>query len=160
MIKEFEIKYYNIEHDKIKSILIDKKFICTSELKKYKCKYFYFQEDINNNRERWGRLKDNGEFCTMGIKEKKGNNIGDIYEIDLVIDSFAKGEAFFLSIGMIEQSSQNMTREIWYLDDENFTVTLDCWEGMNPSIEIESTSEEKLKKCSELLGLDFSISSW
>lgn len=160
MIKEFEIKYHNVDHDKIRNNIVELKFNCTSLLKKYKCKFFHFEKDKEENRDRWGRLKDDGESCLMSIKEKKKDKIGGVYEIDLKIDDFDKGEQFFLSLDMKEKGSQNMTREIWFLEKGNITITLDHWEGLEPSIEIESISKENLEKYSNLLGLDFSVASW
>jgi hypothetical protein len=53
-----------------------------------------------------------------------------------------------------------MTREIWKKEEENVEITLDQWGSLEPNIEIESDSEEKLKKYSELLGLDFNKASY
>lgn len=156
MNPELEVVYHNVNHDEVRKKLKKLGFVKTQEKREYNCKYFHFEDDVKKGRERWARLKDDGTGrVLMGVKEAVEEGIGGVREIDLYVDSFEKGKEFFYSIGMTDRSCHTMTREIWKLEKENIEVTLDNWDHLEPSIEIESDSIEKLKEYSELLGFEF-----
>ncbi len=161
MKKETEVKFHDVNHDTVRIKLKELGFICAQPKTEYRCHYFHFEDDIKNNKQRWGRLKDDGNGkILIGIKEVVENKIGGVREIDLYIDDFQKGIDFFYSIGMVDRDKKIMTRELWKYDADNVEVTLDHWSELNPSIEIESDDKKTIEKYAKLLSFDINKANY
>jgi adenylate cyclase class 2 len=102
----------------------------------------------------WLRVREEqGSKVTMSLKVVDGGRIEDQKEICLQVDNFSKAENFLSHIGCERKAYQESKREKWELDGAE--VTLDEWPFLEPFIEIEAGSEEKVKQASSLLGLDY-----
>lgn len=102
----------------------------------------------------WARVRDEGDKITMTYKEIKGDNIEDQKEITLEINDFEVGKEFLEKIGCKFKSYQETKRELWKIDDVE--VCIDEWPFLEPYVEVEAKSEEKVKQISERIGLDYS----
>ncbi len=89
----------------------------------------------------------------MTIKEIRGAGINDVYEVELVVDSFDNATAFFEACNIPEKSFQENMREIWVNDAVE--VTIDTWPGLNPFVEIEGMNESVVRKAAHELGFEF-----
>ena len=102
----------------------------------------------------WLRVRDEGDKITMSLKIVNGNKIENQKEICLKIDDLEKGAEFLSKIGCGRKAYQENKRELWILG--GVEITLDEWPFLEPYIEIEGSSEKKVKAAAKKIGLDYS----
>lgn len=102
----------------------------------------------------WLRVRDESDKTTMSLKIIDGSEIENQRELCLTINNFEEGVEFLSKIGCEKKAYQENKRELWMLDDVE--VTIDEWPFLEPYIEIEGKSEEKVKAVAEKLGFDYS----
>lgn len=102
----------------------------------------------------WLRVRDEQDKITMSLKIVNGDKIEDQKEICLKIDNFEEGVNFLESIGCKQKAYQESRRELWILD--GVEVTIDEWPFLEPYVEVEGKSEEKVKEVSAKLDFDYS----
>lgn len=100
------------------------------------------------------RVRDEGDKITMSFKIVGKEKMEDQKEICLEIDNFDNGILFLSSIGCPRKTFVESKRELWKLDQAE--VTIDEWPYLEPYVEIESDSEESVKKVAAKVGLDYS----
>jgi len=149
---EYEATFVNIDKDKARKRLKDAgaKLIKPEFLQKR----VVFNSPKNLNKHSWLRVRDEGDKITMSFKMVDGDKIENQKEINLVIDDFKKGIEFLEAIGCQRKSYQETKREIWKLDDVE--ICIDEWPFLEPFVEIEGKSENKVKAVSKKLGFDYS----
>ena len=101
----------------------------------------------------WLRVRDEGDKVTMSLKVVDGDQIHNQKEICIQVDSLEKGEAFLTGIGCEKKAYQENKRELWNLNDVE--ITIDEWPFLEPYLEVEGLSEEKVKETCLKLGLDY-----
>lgn len=101
----------------------------------------------------WLRVRDEQDKITMSLKVVNGDKIEDQKEICLKIDSFSEGIKFLESIGCQPKAYQESRRELWTLDEVE--ITIDEWPFLEPYIEVEGKSEEKVREVSAKLDFDY-----
>ena len=102
----------------------------------------------------WARVRDEGDKITMSVKIVDGDKIEDQKEVCLTVDSYAEAEKMFEVLGCERKAYQETKRELWLLD--GVEVTIDTWPFLEPFVEVEGASEEKVKAVAEKLGFDWS----
>ncbi|MCL5875225.1 MAG: CYTH domain-containing protein [Candidatus Dependentiae bacterium] len=102
---------------------------------------------------KWLRVRDEGNKTTITIKEIiNPNAIDGVREIEINTDDFQKTRHLFDVMGLTLNSYQENYREVWELDGA--IITIDTWPGLDPVLEIESTSAEHVKEIIKMLNLD------
>jgi len=101
----------------------------------------------------WLRVRDEQDKITMSLKVVDGDKIEDQKEICLKIDNFGEGVKFLEAIGCQPKAYQESRRELWILDDVE--ITIDEWPFLEPYVEVEGKSEEKVKEVSAKLNFDY-----
>ena len=149
---EFEAKFPDIDKDKLRkklkalgAVLVKPEF--------FQKRIVFFLPKGHEIKDGYLRVRDEGDRITMSLKVVNGDKIQDQKEIMLIVDDFENSKKFLLSIGCIEKAYQETKRELWKLD--GVEITLDEWPFLEPFIEIEGISEEKVKEVSEKLGFDW-----
>lgn len=102
----------------------------------------------------WVRVRDEGDKITMSLKIIDGEKIENQKEICLVVDNFKEAEDFIIKIGCERKAYQENRRELWALD--GVEITIDEWPFLEPFIEIEGETEEKVKTVAKKLGFNYS----
>ena|SRR3989344_4235269 len=149
---EFEAKFPDIDKDKLRkklkalgAVLVKPEF--------FQKRVVFFLPKGHEIKDGYLRVRDEGDRITMSLKVVNGDKIQDQKEIMLIVDDFENSKKFLLSIGCIDKAYQETKRELWKLD--GVEITLDEWPFLEPFIEIEGISEEKVKEVSEKLGFDW-----
>lgn len=103
----------------------------------------------------WLRVRDEDDKITMSLKVVTSGGIDNQKEICLSVDNFENAALFLKSIGCTAKGDghQESMREIWKLD--GVEICIDEWPFLEPFVEVEGESEEKVKKVSEKLGFDY-----
>lgn len=102
----------------------------------------------------WLRVRDEADKITMTLKVvKNGGTIDEQKEVEIVIDDYKQGAELLRMIGCEEKAYQETKRELWLLD--GVEITIDEWPFLEPLVEIEGSSEDKVRDVAEKLGFDF-----
>ncbi|MDB5237397.1 MAG: hypothetical protein JWL88_499 [Parcubacteria group bacterium] len=150
---EYEAKFYPVDKDTVRLQLKDAgaEQIYPEKLMR---RINFNMPKGHESEDKWGRVRDEGGLITMSIKEITGNKIDDAKEVMLVINNFDAGVAFLESVGCVQKSFQETKRELWSL--EGVDITIDEWPFIEPFVEVEGLSEERVREVSKLLGFDWS----
>jgi len=151
MKTEYEATFINIDKEDIRGRLknANAKLIRPEFLQKR----VTFGVPNGSYKHAWARVRDESDKITMSFKAVLGDKIEDQKEVILVIDSFKEGIRFLESLGYKRKSYQETRREIWDLD--GVEVCIDEWPFLEPFVEIEGTTKDRVKKVSDKLGFDY-----
>ena len=149
---EYEAKFINIDKDTIreKLKLAGAELIKPEFLQKRVVFNLPTGHEISNG---WLRVRDEADKITMSLKVISGSNIEDQKEICLKVDNFQEAVKFLETVGCKRKSYQENKRELWKF--KNTEITIDEWPFVEPFIEIESDSEEKVKEVVKNLGFNY-----
>lgn len=101
----------------------------------------------------WVRVRDEGDKITLSLKVIDGDAIENQKEIYLVVDSFEQAELLLSTLGCERKAFQESRRELWQFDGVD--ITIDEWPYLEPYVEVEGPSEDKVREVSALLGMDY-----
>ncbi len=156
MHQEFEVKILNIVVENIEE-----------KLKKIGAKkegdYFYRSCSFDypgftlDKEAAWVRLRDEGKKIMLaykrrlGVKSSSGDDDG-MEQVEVEVGDFEMTKHFLLKIGLIVKFEQEKKRTRWKKDDVEFDI--DTWPKLEPYLEIESSSDEKVCEAMSWLGID------
>lgn len=157
-MEEIEVKFLNIKpreiEKKLKSIGAKKIFD-----KLYRRRVFDYSDFRLDKDRSWVRLRDEGDKITLTFKKRLGVKSSDgktddqsMKEVEVEVSDFEKTTEILKSIGLEEKFYQENRRIRYLLDDIEFDI--DFWPQLDPYLEIESVSWEKIDQAIELIGLD------
>lgn len=144
MAIEFETTVLDIDKEEIENKL---KKIGAEKVIDTKFRRWVF--DMNN--EEWIRLRDEGEKITLTYKKRNNQNIDGTEEIETTVEDFDKTAKILLKQKWKGTYYQENKRIMYILDDIEFCI--DSWPKIEPYLEIEGKSEEKVKEGLKLLKL-------
>jgi len=104
----------------------------------------------SEDKEEWLRLRDDGKKVTLTYKHHRGCGVCDTEEIEVEVVDF-EGTAEILSKFFKNRYYQENKRIVFKLKDIEFCI--DSWPKIPPYLEVESSSEKKVKEGLALLGL-------
>jgi adenylate cyclase class 2 len=162
MAKEIEVKFLDVDHDKMRAKLKTLGAKLRSSKTLHRRVVYDFPnlrlESING----WVRLRDEGDKITLTYKQRNKDLGGRVYEVleeEITVNSFEGSSNFLRAIGLVEKSSQENYREVWIIkfNDSVIEIMLDEWPYVKPFMELELISGEELdlKKFTEILNLDW-----
>ena len=158
--EEIEAKFLDIDVDKIQEKLKEFGAVKIGEFLQKWATFDYPDWRLDKDLS-WIRVRDegNGEI-SLSFKKRLGavdrnasSNDEGMQEIQLKIDSFEKATDFFKAIGLVIKHTAEKKRIRWVKEDTEFDI--DIYPGLEPMIEIETTSQEKIKTSAEALGLSY-----
>lgn len=154
MQTEIEAKFLNVDHDALRRKLeqVGAELVQPKRLMR-RNNYDYADGRLQKTNG-WVRVRDEGGKVTLSYKQMNDRSLHGMQEIDLVIDSFERAEAFLTAIGLEIKSHQESKRESWKLGDVE--VELDEWPWIKPFAEIEGPDEASVREVAKRLGLDWS----
>ncbi len=155
-MEEKEVKFLNIDKEELEKKLEE---IGARKAGDYFYKRIVFDyPDFRLNKSgAWIRLRDEGDRITLsfkqrlGIKSDKGDDEG-MKEIEVVVDDFDKTATLLSELGFIEKHYAENKRTRWEKDGVEFDI--DTWPALEPYLEIESSTWEKVEEAISWLGLN------
>jgi adenylate cyclase class 2 len=147
MSKEFETKVLDIEFEEIEAKLIELGAEAEEEVLMRRWVF-----DIDPSKDEWIRLRDNGRKSTITYKCKKGAGISETEEIEVEVLDFEVAAEILSKLKFANKYYQENKRKLFRLNGIEFTI--DSWPKIPTYLEIEASSEEKVREGLVLLGLE------
>ena len=151
MNKEYEVRLLNIDKENFIKILKDNQAEYIG--KWLQRRYIYDFKPVDKNR--WIRLRTNGEKTTLTIKEYHENSVSGVEELEIEVNDFAKTDLLLEKLGYIKRSIQE-NRRIRYILNK-VEIDIDTWPGLNTYVEFEGKNEDDIKMVFNKLGLDYKM---
>ena len=108
--------------------------------------------DINPAADEFVRVRDNGKNITITYKCKKGSGISETEEIEVITNDFDKAVELCSKLNFKGKYYQENKRHVFHLNSVEFSI--DSWPRIPPFLEIEASSEEKVKEALKWLELE------
>lgn len=113
-------------------------------------RYAYDIDD--NSRNKWIRLRTNGETTTLTYKEVVNETIDGTKEIEFTVGDFETANEFLQKIGFNNGRYQENNRIRYMLN--GVELDIDTWPKIPTYLEIEGKSEKEVYKMVKLLELE------
>ncbi len=155
MITEIEVKFLNIDHDKIREKLRGIEAVCTKPMRLMRRAIIDYPDRRLQTGEHnsFIRVRDEGDTITLTFKQFQSLSVDGAKEIATTVDSFENAIKIFEAAGLTVLSFQESKRETWTFRD--CEIVLDEWPWLNPYIQIEGPDTQILQHVCLLLGLDW-----
>lgn len=156
LMQEYEVKFLNIDVAEVEKRLARIGATKAGEYF-YRRRIFDYPDLRLDKAGSWLRLRDEGERVTLSFKRRLGvKSAGEsddgMEEIETVVQDFDVTGKILESIGLTEKFYQENRRVRWVKGDIEFDI--EYWPLLEPYLEIESTSNDKVLEGVQLLGLD------
>lgn len=155
MQAEIEAKFLNVDIDDVRAKL--EVAGATREHPMRLMRRVLIEQPEHYEKHSFIRIRDEGDKVTLTYK-KRGhrdiNAIDNTAEIEVTVSDFDKTVELFREAGWDYKTFQESKRETWNLGDVE--IVIDEWPWVEPYIEIEADSEEKVKAAAASLGFDWS----
>jgi adenylate cyclase class 2 len=99
------------------------------------------------------KTRRRGDKITFSAKDYADESKGQKHQRELVVnvDDFQKTVDLMKLIGLVQTNYQESKRETWEIDGAE--ICIDIWPGLEPYIEVEAPSVEKLEEVASKLPL-------
>jgi len=155
MNTEIEAKFLHVDYEAIREKLREASFVCVTPMRLMRRAII----DYADRRLQTGtpnsyiRVRDEGDKVTLTYKQFNSLSIDGAQEAEVVTSSFDDTVKIFTGVGLTVVSLQESKRETWKSD--TCEVVLDEWPWLDPYIEIEASSESRIKEVAAKLGLEW-----
>jgi adenylate cyclase class 2 len=157
-MEEKEVKFLNVNKEELEN-----KIAGLGATKEgdyfYKREVFDYPDFRLDKNGAWLRLRDEGNRITLSYKQRLGiksedGSISDesMKEVEIVVNDFEKTAVLLKELGFIEKHYAENKRTRWRKDGVEFDI--DTWPALEPYLEIESSTWEKVDEAIAWLGLD------
>lgn len=111
-----------------------------------------FVYDFNPvDRNKWIRLRTNGEKATLTIKEIQENSKMNAKEMEIVVSDFETTNEMLEELGYTHRNYQENLRQVFMLD--GVEISVDSWPLIPPYAELEGKDLESINKVMQKLGV-------
>ena len=148
MKTEYEIRVLEIEKESIIRKLEDIGAVKKGEYNQKR--YVYDLKPVQ--KDKWIRLRTNGNETTLTYKDIEKNTIDGTKEVEFKVENFELANEFLNRIGFIARSYQENRRTQYILD--NVEIDIDTWPMIPTYLEIEANSEEEVNNMIKKLELN------
>ena len=101
---------------------------------------------------RWVRLRTDGQKTKLTVKEITKATVDGVQEWETVVDDFETTLTMLEKMGLKPKGYQENKRELYNLD--GVKLSIDEWPGLKPLLEIEGHSKAEVYDMLDRLGLD------
>lgn len=154
MQAEIEAKFLNVDLDTVREALKASGGELQQPMRLMK--RALIEKDHHFENHSFIRIRDEGDKVTLTYKKRghrDANRIDNTAEIEVDVSDFDKTVELFKEAGWEYKTFQESKRETWHLGDVE--VVIDEWPWIEPMVEIEADSEEKVRQTAETLGFDW-----
>ena len=149
MKKEIEARLLDVDVESFRKKLEDNNAIFVGDWLQMRYCYDFNPPEKN----RWIRLRTNGQDATLTIKEKNSDKIDGTSESEVWVSDFEETDRILNKLGYEARSKQENRRIRYILD--GVEIDIDMWPMIPSYIEFEATDENAIRRCVKKLGVDF-----
>ena len=154
MKTEIEAKFLKIDQDKLRARLKEVGAVLKYPERLMKRKVYDYPDQRLRKIGAWIRVRDEGEGkITLSYKQLLDRTLHGTKEIVVDVNDFQTMCDFLQACGFDSKSYQETKREKWMLGESE--ITIDTWPWIPTFVEIESETEEEIRKVSALLNFDW-----
>lgn len=154
MQAEIEVKFLNVDHDKIRATLRELGAHLEQPMRLMRRTIFDFDDGRLDKTEAHFRVRDEGDKVTMTFKRLESPGTADgAKEIETTVGDYDTAVRLFRELGFYVKAQQESKRETWKIND--CEVVLDLWPWVKPYLEIEGPSEQAIRNVAAKLGFDW-----
>ncbi len=154
MKTEIEAKFLKIDQKKVRNRLKEVGAVMQYPERLMKRKVYDYPDLRLNKMGAWIRVRDEGDGkITLSYKQLQNRTLHGTKEITLEVNDFENMCNFLLAAGFKAKSYQETKREKWTLGESE--ITIDTWPWIPTFLEVESVTEEEIRKVCVLLDLDW-----
>ena len=110
-------------------------------------RYIYDTNPVDENK--WIRLRFDGKKTELTYKNYRSNLIDGVEELEIEVSDLEKANQFLEILGYTHRSVQQNKRIRYMLDDVE--IDIDTWPHLNPFVEVEGPTVDKVNKTIDLL---------
>ena len=155
MKTEIEAKFLNINTEEIRGKLKKMGAVMQYPERLMKRKVFDYPDGRLRKDGAWVRVRDEGDGkITLSYKKLIDRSLHGTKEITADVSDFQTMCDFLQACGFDSKSYQETKREKCILGESE--IPIDTWPWIPTFVEIESETEEEIRKVSNLLGFDWS----
>ena len=145
---EYEGRVLDIDKEAVQRKLAD----CGAELIARKDYRRYVFNTIPAIKDRWVRLRTDGQRVKLTVKEITSATVDGVQEWETVVDDFETTLTMLEKMGLKPKGYQENRRELYVLD--GVKLSIDEWPGLKPLLEIEGHSKDEVYDMLNKLDLD------
>jgi adenylate cyclase class 2 len=149
MNTEIEVKFLNIEFDDIRTRLQAIGAQCEQPMRLMR-RAIFATPGMDEQRNAFIRVRDEGHRTTVTYKQFDEISLTGAKEVEVQVSDFESMLAILAKTDMRQRAYQESRRETWQIGDVE--VVLDEWPWLQPFIEIEGASEERVREVAGQLG--------
>jgi len=155
-MEEIEVKFLNVDVADLEKRLTAAGATKVREYF-YRRRVFDYPDWRLDKNHSWLRLRDEGDKITLSFKKRLGvvdgvSNDSGMEETEIVVNDFKKTAELILGLGFIEKHYAENKRIRWTKEDVEFDI--DTYPGLEPYLEIEALSWDKIDEAISWLGLN------
>lgn len=154
MQPEIEVKFFKVDHDKIRAQLTEIGAVCEKPMRAMKRSVMDYPDRRmqagNDDNWSWIRVRDEGDRTTLTFKQIAKNEAFTTHEIEEEVQSYEQTVAIFEAIGLKKHAEQETRRETWRLGE--CEIMLDAWPWLPLIVELEGPDESTLQPIASKLG--------
>lgn len=113
-------------------------------------RYVYDFSPVNRNK--WIRLRTNGEKTTLTIKEIQDNSKMNAKEMEIVVSDFETTNQMLEELGYVHRNYQENLRQVFLLD--GVEISIDSWPLIPPYAELEGKDLNSINLVLQKLGVN------
>lgn len=145
-MEEIEVKFLNIKPKEIENKIVKLGGVKVFD-RIFKRRVFDYPDLRLNSKGSFLRLRDEVEKVTLTFKQRlnigqKGENDEGMKEVEIEVSSFNETKELLLALGFVEKFYEENRRIKYSLD--GVEIDLDFWPLLNPYLEIEADSWDKI----------------
>lgn len=144
---EYEGRVLDIDKGVVRRKLAD----CGAELIAKKDYRRYVFNTIPAIKDRWVRLRTDGQRTKLTVKEVTSVTVDGVQEWETVVDDFETTLTMLEKMGLKPKGYQENRRELYTLD--GVKLSIDEWPGLKPLLEIEGHGKNEVYDMLGRLGL-------
>lgn len=149
MQTEIEAKFLDVNHDEVREKLKALGATLAQPMRLMRRRNFDIPGIKTHS---WARVRDEGDKVTVSYKQVDDKSAVGTKEVNVVVNDFDQACLLLEAFGLRQKSYQETRRESWRLGEVE--IELDEWPWLQPLVEVEAPSEEKLWHTAKELGLD------
>jgi adenylate cyclase class 2 len=152
MNAHIEVKFLNVEHDKLRGQLEAAGGRRERPLRSSRRILMDYPDGkLWNVRKGWLRIRDEGYTTTLTYKQPDNWSPSGVRKTEVVVNGLDAAKNVLEAIGMEAKAYQESRQERWHIDEA--AVILNEWPYVRPFCELEGEDEAVLQRVAVMLGL-------